>query len=282
MKVIVVYNIKSGGNKSLRDLKKACDAAELDVEKYIAVSTKLHTNLKPYIKKNAVIVGIGGDGTLSAIAGMLAGTEAIFAPIAGGTLNHFTKDLGVDQDFESALSNVAKKRLRVVDAAVCNGRVFVNNSSIGIYPSSLRVRERFEGYIGKWLAAIMAGFHAFFSLRTYKVKINKEMINTPFVFIGNGVYDIETPGIARRTTIEHGAMSVFIAKTVSRWKLLKIALLAIIGRAAMLDEFDVFTAKSLTISSGRARLSVSTDGELSRKPTPLKYEIQPKSLRVYY
>jgi diacylglycerol kinase family enzyme len=282
MKVVVVYNMKSGGNKSLNDLKKACDAAELDVEKYIAVSAKLRTNLKPYIKKNAVIVGIGGDGTLSAIAGMLAGTKATFAPIAGGTLNHFTKDLGVDQDLESALGNVAKKRLHVIDTAVCNGRVFINNSSIGVYPSSLQVRERFEGYIGKWLAAIMAGFHAFFSLRTYRVKINNEMINTPFVFIGNGVYDIGTPGIAQRTDIKHGTLSVFVAKTVSRWKLLKIALLAVIGRAAMLDEFDVFTTKSLTISSRRARLSVSTDGELGHEPTPLKYEIQPKSLRVYY
>lgn len=282
MKIILVYNKKSGGQKTLGDLKAACGKAGLIVQKHIAVDANLRTNLLPYVKNSNVIVTVGGDGTLSAVAGILAGTKAVFAPIAGGTLNHFSKDIGVDQDLETALRNVTKRRLHVVDTATCNERLFLNNSSIGLYPSSLQVRERFEGSIGKWLAAILAGFHAFFSLTTYKVKINNKMIDTPFVFVGNGVYDISVPGTAQRTNVHHGTLSVFVAKTVSRWKLLRIALLAILGRAAMLDDFDVFTIKSLTISSHRTKLSVAVDGELTRESTPLKYEIKPKSLRVFY
>jgi diacylglycerol kinase family enzyme len=282
MKIILIYNKKSGSQKALGDIKAACREAGLSPEVFIAVDANLRANLTPHIKNENVVVTIGGDGTHSAVAGVLAGTKAVFAPIAGGTLNHFTKDIGVDQDFETALNNISKKRLKVVDAAVCNNRVFINNSSIGIYPSSLQMRQQLEAHIGKWLAAIVAGFHAFIAMKTYRVTIDNETIRTPFVFVGNGVYKIDSPGIADRTDMTRGAMSVFVAKTVSRWKLLRIALLALVGRAAVLDDFDVFTVKKLTVLSSHRRLAVSTDGEISIQSTPLKYNIQAKSLRVFY
>jgi diacylglycerol kinase family enzyme len=88
----------------------------------------------------AVVVAGGGDGTVNAVAGVLAGTEKPLGVLPLGTLNHFAKDLGIPHEVERAVQLLGTGAPRRVDVAEVNGRVFVNNSSIGVYP--LAVRER--------------------------------------------------------------------------------------------------------------------------------------------
>lgn len=236
--------------------------------------------LNKYLKKEVRIAVIGGDGTISAVASKVTGTAAILVPLPGGTLNHFTKDLGVSQNLDQALETLASANVRRIDVARLNNRVFINNSSLGMYPTSLRVRDRYERYIGKWPAAVIAAARTWVGMRSYTVTIDDETFKTPFVFVGNNRYQLDTVGTAVRDDLDDDCLSVFIAKTTSRWKLLKIALWALIGKSKELDEFEVRAASSLTIRARKRHLHVSYDGEVIRMKSPLHYKIEPKALRV--
>lgn len=80
------------------------------------------------------LVAGGGDGTVSAIASTLAGTGGVLGVLPLGTCNHFAKDLGLPQDLTGAVRTAVTGCARIVDVGEVNGQVFLNNSSLGLYP----------------------------------------------------------------------------------------------------------------------------------------------------
>src|SRR5688572_17214545 len=88
------------------------------------------------------VVMAGGDGTMSAGAAALAGGNCPMGILPLGTLNHFARDLGIPADLEGALAIVASGTVKRVDVGEANGRVFVNNASIGLYPHAVAAREK--------------------------------------------------------------------------------------------------------------------------------------------
>lgn len=280
MDIVLVYNPQSGSARAKSELNTLCLKYGIRVVKFIETDRLLKKHLAPYIHKNATIAAIGGDGTLSEVAGCLAGSKAVFVPLPGGTLNHFVKDLGITLDLEKALARLSHSRVTSVDVATLNGRVFINNSSIGLYPSSLSTRNQLESFLGKWFAAVIAAVRAFLYFRTYIVTVQNETFHTPFVFIGNNVYAIDKLGVAERHKVDEGALSVFIARTTSRGTLLKIALMTIIGKAKMMDEFETRIVPSLVIKTKSKHLRVACDGEIRTFKSPLRYETQPHQLKI--
>lgn len=278
--VILVCNQNSGSAVSPNELKNLFAEHGIAVADTVMLEDGFEDRLRSLLGPQSIVAAIGGDGTISAVAGVLVGTEATLAPLPGGTLNHFTKDLGVPQDLNEAIAALVNASIHSVDAAMVNDRVFINNSSLGLYPSSLRERTRNEDKLGKWPAAVLASLQSLVRLKAYKVMINGEMLRTPFIFVGNNNYVLGDVGLPERTRVDQGVLSVFVARRASRWSLLKIALLSLVGRAHTLDDFDTFTTRSLTIASPKRRIAVSRDGELDHLPTPLHYEIKPSALRI--
>src|SRR5512132_754805 len=78
-----------------------------------------------------VLVAAGGDGTVGTVAGVAVQTGATLGVLPLGTLNHFAKDLGVPQDLEQAVAAIVAGTPRQVDVGDVNGRIFINNSSVG-------------------------------------------------------------------------------------------------------------------------------------------------------
>ena len=109
------------------------------------------------------VVAAGGDGTVSTVASALAGTGATMGVLPAGTLNHFAKDLALPQGVADAARVIAAGRARAVDAAEVNGRTFVNNASIGLYPHIVSKRDRQRERLGrnKWLAMLLAAVAVF-------------------------------------------------------------------------------------------------------------------------
>src|ERR1700736_2012902 len=106
------------------------------------------------VKENSqIIVAGGGDGTVNAVTNELMGTSITLGVIPLGTLNHFAKDLHIPLDLEGAARNLIAGRAVSVDVGEVNGRIFLNNSSLGIYPRIVRQREQ-QQKIGrsKWIA----------------------------------------------------------------------------------------------------------------------------------
>src|SRR5215218_7585967 len=81
----------------------------------------------------AVVAG-GGDGTVGSVAGALAGHGMPLGVLPLGTLNHFAYDLGIPFTLDGAIAVIAAGHVASIDVGEVNGHVFVNNSSIGLYP----------------------------------------------------------------------------------------------------------------------------------------------------
>lgn len=281
MIVTVVYNPRSGSAISRSRMQLLFKNAGVNVDGFIAINDRLPVRLAPYIKKGRIIAAIGGDGTISSVAGLVAHTKASLLPLPGGTLNHFTKDLGVIQNLEEAIANSKHGSSKRIDGAILNGKYFINNSSIGIYPSSLARRNSYESTIGKWPAALLAMGKVLIRWPLLTVTINDQTFSTPFIFVGNNVYDLAEIGIATRDSLTAGVLSVIMAKTSSRKALAKVMIASLLGRHRTTEEFEVVLVKDVTIHSRRRLVHVSRDGELNTEALPLTYQCDQKALNVW-
>jgi diacylglycerol kinase family enzyme len=145
-----------------------------------------------------------------------------------GTLNHFARDLGIPFDLHAAARTIVAGHTTEVDIGDVNNRIFLNNSSLGLYPMIVREREKRQRLgFGKWPAFIWATIQA---LRRYpfldvRLRINGELLDltTPFVFVGNNEYAMKSFNIGGRDRLDSGVLSIYITQRTSRRKLIGLA-----------------------------------------------------------
>lgn len=232
-----------------------------------------------------VVVAGGGDGTVSAVAAELAGTGIPLGVLPLGTLNHFAKELGVPTDRDAALRALLAGQIASVDVGEVNGRVFLNNSSLGLYPWLVAEREADQQRgRGKWTGFARAAIHVLrrypFLEVTLSVDGRELHYRTPFVFIGNNRYSMEAFRIGKRESLTAGELCLFVATRGRRRDLLKLALWTLLGRASRACELRTLSARDIRIATRRRRLRVALDGEVAWMETPLQYRIRPGALRV--
>lgn len=233
----------------------------------------------------AVVAG-GGDGTVSAVAGVLAGGEVPLGVLPLGTLNHFARDLGLPQDWRQAAAQLARGRVRRIDVAEVNGRVFINNSSVGLYADMVSERDRERRRHGwqKGPAMLLACLRILrrFGLRrlTVRAEGRRERVRTPLVFIGNNDYETSLPHPGRRAALDGGHLSLCVSRHGSRLSLLRLALRAAFGRLREERDCEIRAVETAEIHARAPMLRVSLDGEVAMIRTPLRYRIRPGALRV--
>jgi diacylglycerol kinase family enzyme len=232
-----------------------------------------------------VVVG-GGDGSMGAAASVLAGSDKALGVLPLGTWNHFAKDLGIPLALDAAAKTVVEGRIAKIDVAEVNGRLFVNNSSIGLYPRIVRRREEQREKLGwgKWPAFVWATIHTMHRHRpldlTLSVDGREIQRRTPFVFVGNNFYEMEGFNVGTRERLDRGELSVYLAPNARPLDLLILALRSLFGMLHNDSRFEVLRSTGLRIETRRDPLRVATDGELTIVPTPLSYRVWPGALRV--
>jgi diacylglycerol kinase family enzyme len=233
-----------------------------------------------------LVVAGGGDGTINAVAAVMVGSGVPFGVLPLGTLNHFAKDLGMPLGREEAVRALAGGRLKKVDVGEVNGRIFLNNSGLGLYPDIVHDREKQQRRLGrgKWVAAFWATVSA---LRRYpflsiRLDVGGQRLarRTPFVFIGNNAYKMQGLAIGERECLDGGKLSLYVAQRPGRLGLLRFALRALRGTLGMARDFDVLLADEMEIETHHRRLRVATDGEVTVMDTPLRYRVRPGALTV--
>jgi diacylglycerol kinase family enzyme len=239
------------------------------------------------VKENRqIIVAGGGDGTVNAVANALMGSSITLGVLPLGTLNHFAKDLHIPQDLEGAARNLFTGRAVPVDVGEVNGRIFLNNSSLGIYPRIVRHCEEQQKKNGrhKWVAFAQASLSVLRHYSLLRVRLlldGKELLRkTPLVFIGNNKYEMEGLNFGERRSLDAGELCLFVANRAGRVDLVRLAFLALFGRLHEASDFDALITKQFSIETQRPRTSVSTDGEVNEMNTPLTYLTHPGALRV--
>src|SRR2546423_1793724 len=232
-----------------------------------------------------VIVAGGGDGTVGAVAAACAGPDKTLGVLPLGTLNHFAKDLHIPLDLAEAVRNLVTGRTAHVDVGEVNGHVFINNSSLGIYPKLVRMRERKQRQgMSKWPAFIVALITVMRRYPLFAVRLvtdNQRLVGrTPFVFIGNNEYETSSFRMGGRSCLDAGHLSIYTAPVKGRFELIKLFIKAFLGMISDSDNFDHLCAPEVWVETRRRRMRIALDGEVRRLRTPLHYRVRPGALRV--
>ena len=233
------------------------------------------------------IVIAGGDGTVSLAAGVAVQSNIVLGVLPLGTFNHFAKDLGVPEDLDGAIRFLAQADVIDVDVAEVNGRFFVNNASIGVYPKMVGEREdirRRRGW-GKLRAAPVAIVHTLKRLPVHRLRIKVDDstpvdITTPLLFIGNGLFDERGERVGQRTSLSDHRLGAYAIVTSSRWQLISNSLRARVGGIDAAAQMQHHDGKTLVVDSDEHLLEIALDGEPTDLRLPLNFRCCPGALRV--
>jgi diacylglycerol kinase family enzyme len=292
MKTVVLINsgggsLGEGGTLQRSDVVDALRNAGIEAEPQWLDGGEVELGAKAALEDGAeLVIAGGGDGTISSVAGVLAGTSTVLGVLPLGTLNHFARDLGVPTDLKQAAAIIAAGKSRMVDVAEVNGRTFINNSAIGLYPLMVLDREAQQEQLGRskrWALAVAAARTLFrFSSRRLTLTINdrKAEVDTPLLFVGNNAYRLRLPNAGRREALDRGELFVLVLRRKSRFSFCLASLRTLLGASGKDDIVQLESVERLRVDSSHSPLAVSLDGETVRIKPPLEYRIRKKALRV--
>jgi diacylglycerol kinase family enzyme len=268
-------------------MKEECAAKAVELDVQIVEGGGLGEAARRAIDHgSSTVVAGGGDGTISTVAGVLAGTETTLGVLPLGTLNHFARDLGIPTSLDLAIATIMGGQVKRVDVGEVNSRVFINNSSVGLYPRLVWEREqRQKQGRRKWTAMIAAGWMVWRRYRRVSVAVQSDnrrpiLVRTPFVFVGNNPYQLAGLEFGSRPALDTGRLHVCMAPELSAAGVLGVLGATLAGRLVSFEHFESLEVSDVIIGARRPRLGVALDGELVVLRTPLRYRIRPAALRV--
>ena len=275
-------------NKADREMvEQALRAAGIEGPVELVEGRRIAERAQAFAEQGAksIIVG-GGDGSVSAAAQPLAGSSAVLGILPLGTLNHFARDLGIPPELEKAAELIASGRTRAVDVAEVNGRVFVNNSAIGLYPLMVVDRESQQHRLGrsKRLAMLVASLRTLSRFHDQRLTLTsgdgRSAIDTPLLFVGNNDYRLALPAAGQRDSLDDGKLCVLVMRKKGVPGFLAATLRALVGLAREDDMIRMDAMSELRVDSRRPAMTLSVDGETCRMKPPLDYRIRPGALKV--
>ncbi len=210
---VLIMNLKSGGGKAEKfHLVDECRARGIEPV-VLQRGDDLLQLARDAIDRGADVVGMaGGDGSQALVASIAAERGVPMVVIPAGTRNHFALDIGLDRDdVVGALDAYGEARERVIDLADVNGRIFVNNVSLGLYATIVQSPEYRDAKRETTLAALpeMLGPGAEpFDLR-FTTPDGVEHDGAHVIQVSNGPYGTTTGGITSRPRLDTGQLGVF-------------------------------------------------------------------------
>jgi diacylglycerol kinase family enzyme len=293
--ITVIMNSASG-----HDDKQASRA---EIEKVLAASGRAFRFLSPErpdeleaLAKRAaeeakrdpgIIVAAGGDGTINTVAGAVAGTDLPFAVVPMGTFNFFARNLGIPLEAGAATQALLDGHARPMPVARVNGRIFLINSSVGLYRRLQEEREQFKRRFGRnKLVAVISGLATLLHHhRVYEVRMEMDgkpvTVRTPMLFFGMNSLQLEKLEVPAASCIERGLLAVLMLRPMSRWKILGFALRGVLHGLNDAENMHTHCASKVTVRWRRARkMKVAVDGETMECDLPLRYEVMRDALNV--
>ncbi len=268
---VLFYNPKSGGGKAER-FKVADEARARGVEPIeLQLGEDLETLVRAAIERGADAVGMaGGDGSQAVVATVAAERGLPYVCIPAGTRNHFALDLGVDRDdVVGALDAFTQGRERVVDLAEVNGRVFVNNVSLGVYAEAVQsagYRDAKLRTIAETVPNVLGPQGEGLDLHWKGPDGNTQSTNA-VVLVSNDPYRLgRALGSGTRPRLDAGVLGIAVVGASD----------ASGQRARRIEEWS---APTFEVSSEQP-IAAGIDGEAARLDPPLRFVTRPGVLHV--
>jgi diacylglycerol kinase family enzyme len=270
-RAMVIWNPRSGGGKAA--------AAHLDVEARargiepieLRPGDDLRQLVDDAVARGAdALAAAGGDGTQALVATIAAQHDLPFACIPAGTRNHFALDLGVDRDdVVGALDAFVNGGERRVDLAEVNGRVFVNNVSLGLYAQAVQSAgyrdaklQTMLDTMPEFVGSTPSGDNELRYAGPNDIADRKAIV----VMVSNNSYRLgKLIGSGTRPRIDDGELG--------------IAVLAAPADGGRRPTWRQWTVPAFTVESD-SQIPAGVDGEALVFDSPLRFTIRPGALRV--
>ncbi len=235
--------------------------------------------------RSMVLAG-GGDGTISTVASVLSGTETLLGVLPCGTFNYFARLLGIPLDTEAAVRACIDGEIKRVPLGEVNGRVFLNNASMGLYPALLRQREesykrwgrsQFIAYISAAWGLIRPRSHLEIDML---VEGKQKRFSTPLIFAASNPHQVEGFGMPGATCIAQHKLAFYVLPPVGRLGLLRLGWRMIRRKLTPAKDFQLLCSDEAHVHTRRRSITVAYDGEFERMNTPLTFRLKTDAIRV--
>jgi diacylglycerol kinase family enzyme len=294
--LFIVFNLGSGsgdGARARAAIQQACDAAGrafelMDVDDPSQLPALAREAVQRAQQAQGVVVAAGGDGTLNAVAQAVLGSGCAYGVLPQGTFNYFSRTHGIPSDTAQAMQVLLHARAQPAQVGLVNGRVFLVNASLGLYPKLLEDREGWKHQFGRsrlvafcaGLATLLLGYR---SLRL-RIEVQGEARNvrTPTLFVGNNALQMEQLGFPLAKDIDGGALAAIMLRPVSRLSMFVLLLRGAFGKLGDTDRVMSIPCVRLSVHPARAfgarRVKVATDGEIVWLSMPLEFAVASEPL----
>jgi diacylglycerol kinase family enzyme len=184
-----------------------------------------------------VLGAAGGDGTMAAVAGAALERGSAFVCVPFGTRNHLARDLGLDRSEPVAALDAFDGEERRIDVGRANGRLFLNNVSIGAY--AVLVHQGWR--------RVLDGLR-----RRQRLTVDGETIDTRVLLVANNAYSFS----GARKQLDEGRLHVYTPGG------------------------EIRVAEHVEVDARTELIHVAIDGEGAELETPIRFEIDPRALRL--
>jgi diacylglycerol kinase family enzyme/membrane-associated phospholipid phosphatase len=227
----------------------------------------------------------GGDGSVAAAAAIASRRKLPLAVFPAGTLNHFARDIGVNT-FEDVTTAVEKGDAILVDLAtvrVDNGatRPFVNTASIGGYPDMVRIRERWQDRLGKWVAAGLALIRVLAAAQPLHATLDGRRVSVWLLFIGNGPYHPRGMVPSWRPSLDSGLLDIRYLRADIRLSRTRFIIGALAGALKHTRVYVQREAPTLSVQVHGDPVHLATDGEVPVSGRRFDFAVAEGRLSVY-
>ena len=214
---------------------------------------------------DADVLGIaGGDGSAAALAAVCVESGRPLVCVPYGTRNHFARDLGLERDDPvAALAGFeADAQERRVDVGRANGRVFLNNVSLGLYAGLVHDRER-RRRRREAFARLKALRRLAVEREAVSIAIDGAPVASRLVLVANNAYDPPRAfSLGARERLDEGLLCLYVAS------------------GALPPAWEERRAERLLVESATGALRAAVDGEPAELSSPLRLAVEPGALRV--
>ncbi len=232
------------------------------------------------------IVAAGGDGTIAGVTAGLMNSDVTLGILPMGTFNFMARSLGIPEDLNAALMVALDGEATPLTVGEVNGKVFLNNASLGAYAAVLDVREGVyrrwgRSRIAAYWSVILAMLTIYRPLRM-KVTVDGEtrQVRSPMAFVASSAYQLDFYAFEGADEVRRGRLALILAPDGNRLQLLWRATKILFGGIHRGDDYDLHIGTDILIETRRSNRLVARDGEREAMKGPYRFRVRHGALQV--
>jgi diacylglycerol kinase family enzyme len=280
---VLIMNLKSGGGKAEK-FRLADECEKRGIEPIVLQpGDDLLQLAEGAIARGADVIGMaGGDGSQALVATVASRRNVPHVCVPAGTRNHFVLDLGLDRDdVVGALDAFGDAVERRIDLATVNGRIFVNNASLGLYAKVVQSPEYRDAKISTAASILpeLLGPEA----KPLDLRFRGPGADYPtahLILVSNDPYQMDHIGnLGTRPRLDGGVLGIVATRIADAAQASRFVALEAAGQVRRFPGWLEWSSPRFEVNSD-GPVEIGIDGEALQMDPPLVFESMPGALRV--